>query len=161
MIRFEFIEKLKKYSFKKQFFILFFIATIDVWIMPILSILIYATGLDSLDFFQYEYREFLWNNNAYDWFKPDIITHMLHYWIYIYFCVGELDFLRINGLGKPVAFLNIFHIISFALFIMILKSKEQISKNKKRLILFLGVVIYYFLGYFTFFLGFLETFIRW
>ena len=161
MIKFKFIEKLKRYSFKKQFFILFFIATIDVWIMPILSILIYTTGLDSLDFFQSEYREFLWNNNAYDWFSADIITHMIHYKIYIYLCMGELDFLRINGLGTPVVFLNIFHIVSFALFIMILKSKEQISKTKKRLILLLGVATYYFLGYFTFFLGFLETFIQW
>lgn len=151
-----FINKLKNYSYKKQFFILFFIATIDVWVMPILTIIIYSTGLDNISFFQAEYKEFLWNTTMIKPFNPKLITHFGYYYIYIYLLFGELDSLYIQGLGKPVCYINIFHIVSFYLFLIILLFKKEMSKVKKLLIGLLGAFIYYFFGFISFFIGLMS-----
>ena len=156
-MKIKFTEKLKNYSYKKQFFILFFIATWDVWIMPILSMIIYATGLDSVGFFQAEYREFLWNTTATKPFYPELITHSIYYYIFITLPIHNFFELYIPFLEKFPIIINIFQIISFYLFIIILKSKEQMSKNKKRVILFLGILFYYCLGFFTAIMGFLSS----
>jgi hypothetical protein len=158
----KFIEKLKKYSLKKQFFILFFIATCDVWIMPILSMIIYATGLDSVSFFQAEYREFLGNKVSIEtliYIDLELITHFNYYYIYIYMPINQIFELYIPFLEKfPIA-LNLFHIISFYLFIIILKSKNKISKNKKLAIGFIGISFYYVLGFFSVIMGMLSMLI--
>ena len=86
-MKINFIEKLKKSSLKKQFIILFFIATIDVWVMPVLTIIIYLTGLDSTSFFQAEYKEFMGNKVTIGkLFSLELITHPNYYYIYIFIC---------------------------------------------------------------------------
>ena len=59
----------------------------------------------------------------------------------------------------PIA-INFFHIISFYLFLIILKSKKEISKNKKLLIGSFGILFYYFLGLFTSVIGLLGMLIE-
>ena len=80
----ELIEKLESFSLKKQFLVLFFIATWDAWVMPALSIGLLITGLGEISFFQAEYNQFLWNNSYSDVFQPRLITEPMYYHIYIY-----------------------------------------------------------------------------
>ena len=159
-MKIDFINKLKNYSYKKQFFILFFIATIDIWVMPVLTIIIYSTGLDSVGFFQAEYKEFMGNKVTIGkLFSLELITHPNYYYIYIYLPFHKIFEMYLPFLEKfPIA-INFLHIISFYLFIIILKSKKEIYKNKKLLIGSFGILFYYFLGLFSAIIGLLGILI--
>jgi len=151
------IEKLESYSLARKFWVLFFIATWDAWIMPLISALLYATNLYELDFFQANYAEFLWNNTQ-SFFSAKLITEPSYYYIYIYIFSGELDTLYVSDWGKPVVFLNVFHIISLALFIALLL-RSNLPKNKKYIFSSLGVIAYYGLGFLTVFIYLFSIFI--
>ncbi len=78
------IEKLESYSLKKQFWILFFIATWDIWVMPILTMCIYLLGLDDLPLLQITYKTVFNNRVGCEICTPKLITEYSYYYIYIY-----------------------------------------------------------------------------
>ena len=129
------IRKLESYSLKKQFFILFFVATLDVWIMPILSILIYITGLSEVVFFQIP-----WDKEGFgNVFRPKVITDFGNYATYIY-----IPMPKITHNFTPT--INVFHIISYVLFLILL-FRSSLNKNKKNVCGLVGLVVYLLIGY--------------
>lgn len=127
---------------------MFFIATWDAWVMPLITSMLYITGLSDLDIFQASHTNFLWNTTITDIFIANLITEPGYYYIYIYLLAGELDALYVSGWGKPVIFLNIFHIVSFAIFLSLLSS-SAVSRKGKYLYGLLGVGVYYGIGFLT------------
>ena len=129
------IQKLEGYSIQKRFWILFFIATWHIWVMPILSVIIYLTGLDGVSFFQAPwYKEFLWNKTVGKPFSPHLITDIAYYSIYIYIPI----FVPIKNFVVAV---TIFDLVSCSLFLTLLL-RSSISKLHMYIYGLISLIIY-------------------
>lgn len=142
------LDRLESYSWRKRVLVLFFIATWDAWVMPIMTILLVVSGLSEVSFFQADpYASFLWNGPN-EKFYAKLITEPLHYYMYIYLLIGEIDALYIQGFGNLIIDLNIFHVFSFILFVILLLRKSA-TTGRKLFYGMMGVVVYYVIGSFT------------